>query len=347
VFYCYTPQELHVLQSQNAAPCSIITLPRNCTFCRLRKQHRVLLLHSPGTARTEFSERSTVFYCYTPQELHVLHSQNAAPCSIVTLSRNCTYCSLRTQHRVLLLHSPGTARTAFSERSTVFYCYTPQELLVLQAQNAATCSIVTLPRNCTYCKLRAQHRVLLLHSPGTARTAVSERSTVFYCYTPQELHVLQSQSAAPCSIVTLLRNCTYCSLRTQHRVQLLHSPGTARTAVSERSTVFYFYTPQKLHVLQSQSATPCSIVTLPRNCTYCSLRTQHRILFLHSPGTARTAVSERSTVFYFYTPQELHVMHSQNAVPCSIVTLPRNYTYCRLRSQHPLLQHHVVILLRT
>jgi len=33
-------------------------------------------------------------------------------------------------------------------------------------------SFVTLHRNCTYCSLRAQHRVVLLHSPGTARTAV-------------------------------------------------------------------------------------------------------------------------------------------------------------------------------
>ena len=49
---CYTPQELHVLQAESAEPCSIVTLPRNCTYCRLRAQHRVLLLHSPGTART-------------------------------------------------------------------------------------------------------------------------------------------------------------------------------------------------------------------------------------------------------------------------------------------------------
>jgi len=230
VFYCYTPQELHVLQSQSAAPCSIFKLPRNCPYCRLRAQHRVLLLHYPGTARTTVSERSTMFYCYTPNEMHLLQAESAAPCSIVTLPRNCTYCWLREHYRALLLHSPGTARTAVSERSTVFYCYTPQELHVLQSQSAAPCSIVTLPRNCTYCRLRAQHRVLLFHSPGTARTAVSERSTMFYCYTPQELHVMQSQSAAPCSIVTHPRNCTYCSLRAQHHVVLLHSSGTAPTA---------------------------------------------------------------------------------------------------------------------
>jgi len=109
---CSTPQELHVLQAQSAAPCSIVTLPRKCTYCRLRAQHRFLLLHSPGTARTAVSERSTLFYCYTPQELHVLQAQSAAPCSIVTLRRNCTYRRLRAQHRVLLLHSPGTAYTA-------------------------------------------------------------------------------------------------------------------------------------------------------------------------------------------------------------------------------------------
>jgi len=128
---------------------------------------------------------------------------------------------------------------------------------------------------------------------------------------------------------------------------LLHSPGTARTAVSERSTVFYCYTPQELHVLQSENAAPCSIVTLPSNCTYCSLRAQHLVLLLHSPGTARTAVSERSTVFYFYTPLELHVLQSQNAAPYSIFTLPWNCTYCSLRSQHPVLQHHVVLPRRT
>jgi len=171
-----------------------------------------------------------VFYCYTPQEMHVLHSESAAPCSIVTIPRNCTYCSLRAQYRVLLLHSPGNTRSAVSERSTVFYCYSPQELHVLQAESAATCSKFTIPKNCTYCSLRTQHRVILLHSPGIARTAVSERSTVFYYYTPQELHVLQAESAAPCSIVTLPTNSTYCSLRTQHRVLILHSPGTARTA---------------------------------------------------------------------------------------------------------------------
>jgi len=212
-----------------------------------------------------------VFYYYTPQELHVLQSERAAPCSIVTLPRNCTYCRLRAQHRVLLLHSPGTARTAVSEGSTVFYCFTPQELHVLESQSEAPCSILTLPRNCTYCSLKAHHRVLLLHTPGTARTAVLEHSTVFYCYTPQELHALQSESAAPCSIVTLPRNCTYCSLSAQHRVQLLQTPGTARTEVSERSTLFNYYTPQILHVLEYQSAETCSIVTLPRNCAYCSL----------------------------------------------------------------------------
>jgi len=184
VFYLYTPQELHILQSESAAPCSIVTFPRNCTYCRLRAKHNLLFLHSPGTARTAGCERSTVFYCYIPQELHVLQAESAAPSSIVTLPRNCTYCRLRTQHRVLLLHSPGTALTAVSERSTVFYSYTPQELKVLQAESAAPCSIVTLPRNCTYCRLSAQHRVLLVHSPRTARTAGSERSTVFYCYTP-------------------------------------------------------------------------------------------------------------------------------------------------------------------
>jgi len=171
VVYCYTAQELHVLQSQSAAPCSIVTLPRNCTYCSLRAQHRVLLLHSPGTARTAVSERSTVFYCYTPQELHVLQAESAAPCSIYTLLRNCTYCNLRAQHAVQILHSPGTARTAGLERSTVFYCYTPQELHLLQSQSAAACSIITLHRNCTYFRLRAQHHVLLLQSPGTTRAA--------------------------------------------------------------------------------------------------------------------------------------------------------------------------------
>jgi len=151
-----------------------------------------------------------VFYCYTHQELHVLQAQNEAPCSIVILPRNCTYCSLRTQHRVLLIHSPGTAPTGVSEPSTMFYCYTSQEQHVQQSESAAPCSIFTLQR--------------------TARTAVSERSTVFYCYTPQELNILQSENAAPCSIVTLPKNCTYCRLRAQHRVLLLHSPRNARTA---------------------------------------------------------------------------------------------------------------------
>jgi len=173
VFHCYNPQQLHVLESESAAPCSIVTLPKNCTYCRLRSQHRVLLLHSSGTAHTAVSERSTVFYLYSPQKLHVLQTESAAPCSIVTLPSISTYYSLRAQHRVLFLHSVGTARTAGSEGSTVFFCYTPQVIYVLQAQSAAPCSIVTLPRNCTYCSLRKQHRVLLLLSPGTARTAGS------------------------------------------------------------------------------------------------------------------------------------------------------------------------------
>ena len=149
-----------------------------------------------------------------------------------------------------MLHYLGTARTAVTFCSPVFYCYTP---------------------------------------PETSRTAGSERSTVFYCYTPQELHLLQSQSPAPCSIFTLPRNCTYCRLSAQHCVLLLHSPGTAHTAVSERITVFYCYTTQELQVLHAESAVPCSIFSLPRNCTYCRLRAQHRVLLLHFPGTARTA----------------------------------------------------------
>ena len=169
-----------------------------------------------------------------------------------------------------MLHSTRTTRTAVSERSTVFY--------------------YTLPRNCTYYSLRAQHSVRLLHSVGTARTAGSDGRTVFVCYTPHEIHVLQAKSAAPCSIITLPRNCTYCSLREQHRVLFLYSPGTAHTAVSERSTVFYSYTPKKMHVLQDQSAAPCSIFTLPRNYTYCILRAQHRVLLLTSPATARNGV---------------------------------------------------------
>jgi len=149
------------------------------------------LLHPPGTARNAVSERSTVFYYYTSQERHVLQADNTAPSSIVTLSRNCTYCSLRAQHRVLLLHSPGTARTAGSEHKNVFYCYTPQELHVEQSESAGPCSIVILPRNYTYSRLRGQHRVLLLHFTGTARSAGSERN-VFYCYTTQEIHVQQA-----------------------------------------------------------------------------------------------------------------------------------------------------------